>query len=75
MSEYGVFLFFIWSRLLTWVAPSPPPILYPSLFRLPQVASHTHYMPEHWVGKAHTLGVRKELLTMFHYKAQLFVEV
>ncbi|CAN0434336.1 unnamed protein product, partial [Laminaria digitata] len=40
-----------------------------------QVASHTHYMPEHWVGKAHTVGVRKELLTMFHYKAQLFVEV
>ncbi|CAN0020353.1 unnamed protein product [Ascophyllum nodosum] len=39
-----------------------------------KVAAHTHYMPEHWVGRAHTLEVRKELLSLFHYKAQLFLE-
>lgn len=40
-----------------------------------QVAAHTHYMPEHWRGKAHTVEVRTELLGLFHYKAQLFLEV
>lgn len=39
------------------------------------MAAHTHYMPEHWVGKAHTLEVRRELLSLFSYKAQLFLEV
>lgn len=40
-----------------------------------QVAAHTHYMPEHWLGKAHTAEVRTELLGLFRYKAQLFLEV
>ncbi|CAM9846126.1 unnamed protein product, partial [Scytosiphon promiscuus] len=39
-----------------------------------KVAAHTHYMPEHWRGKAHTVEVRTELLGLFHYKAQLFLE-
>lgn len=39
-----------------------------------QVASHTHFMPEHWWGKTHTAEVRGELLSMFKYKAQLFLE-
>ncbi|CAN0442554.1 unnamed protein product, partial [Ectocarpus sp. 8 AP-2014] len=39
-----------------------------------KVAAHTHYMPEHWLGKAHTVEVRAELLGLFHYKAQLFLE-
>lgn len=40
-----------------------------------KVAAHTHYLPEHWLGKAHTVEVRSELLGLFHYKAQLFLEV
>ncbi|CAM9970570.1 unnamed protein product, partial [Discosporangium mesarthrocarpum] len=40
-----------------------------------KVASHTHHMPEHWRGKAHTAGVREELRDLFQYKAQLFLQV
>lgn len=50
----------------------------PSLFdntTKKQVAAHTHYMPEHWLGKAHTAEVRTQLLGLFRYKAQLFLEV
>lgn len=39
-----------------------------------QVAAHTHFMPEQWWGKTHTSEVRGQLLSMFKYKAQLFLE-
>lgn len=37
-----------------------------------KICSHTHYYPDHWVGKAKTWDVRDEFCELFQYKASLF---
>jgi autophagy-related protein 9 len=33
------------------------------------IVSHIHYVPDHWVGQAHTQTVRAEFANLFQYKA------
>uniref|UniRef100_A0A7S1X4Z6 Autophagy-related protein 9 n=1 Tax=Tetraselmis chuii TaxID=63592 RepID=A0A7S1X4Z6_9CHLO len=39
-----------------------------------KVAKHTHFMPRHWRGRAHTREVQEQFERMYSYKALLFVE-
>ena len=39
-----------------------------------EVAAHTHYMPRHWRGRAHSLEVQDEFQSLFRYRAALFLE-
>ncbi|GAB4821600.1 hypothetical protein N2152v2_008646 [Parachlorella kessleri] len=38
------------------------------------VVAHTHYLPRHWRGRAHTREVQEQFEALFQYKALLFVE-
>jgi len=37
------------------------------------IATHTHYLPDEWVNKAHTPPVQNEFFSLFRYKAQLWL--
>lgn len=39
-----------------------------------EVAAHTHYLPRHWRGRAHSLEVQEEFESLFRYRAAIFVE-
>lgn len=39
-----------------------------------EVAVHTHHLPSHWHGRAHTLEVQNEFKSAFRYSASLFLE-
>ena len=39
-----------------------------------EVAAHTHYLPRHWRGRAHTLEVQEEFESLFRYRAGIFLE-
>lgn len=39
-----------------------------------EVAAHTHHLPRHWRGRAHTLEVQEEFASLFRYRALLFLE-
>ena len=41
---------------------------------LAQVVAHTHYLPRHWRGRAHTQEVQSSFQALFQFKALLFVE-
>ncbi|KAI3424722.1 hypothetical protein D9Q98_008111 [Chlorella vulgaris] len=41
---------------------------------LMEVVLHTHYLPRHWRGRAHTREVQQEFEALFQYKALLFLE-
>lgn len=36
--------------------------------------AHTHYLPRHWRGRAHTREVQSQFQTLFQFKAFLFLE-
>lgn len=38
------------------------------------VVAHTHYLPRHWRGRAHTREVQQQFQQLFQYKSVLFVE-
>ena len=39
-----------------------------------QVVAHTHYLPRHWRGRAHTREVQADFEGLFQFKALLFLE-
>ncbi len=39
-----------------------------------EVVAHTHYLPRHWRGRAHTREVQQQFQGLFQYKAMLFLE-
>ena len=39
-----------------------------------QVVTHTHYLPRHWRGRAHTREVQAAFEGLFQFKALLFLE-
>merc|ERR1711920_10273 len=41
---------------------------------LMQLASHTHYFPPNWHGRGYTFDIRNQLLQLYPYKAQLFLD-
>ncbi|KAL6780039.1 ATG9 [Auxenochlorella protothecoides x Auxenochlorella symbiontica] len=41
---------------------------------LTEVVTHTHYLPRHWRGRAHTLEVQEAFQGLFQFKAVLFFE-
>ena len=38
------------------------------------VVAHTHYLPRHWRGRAHTREVQEQFQQLFQYKSVLFLE-
>lgn len=39
-----------------------------------EVVAHTHYLPRHWRGRAHTREVQQQFMALFQFKALLFLE-
>ncbi|KAK9829634.1 hypothetical protein WJX72_006986 [[Myrmecia] bisecta] len=39
-----------------------------------EVVAHTHYLPRHWRGRAHTREVQEQFQGLFQFKALLFLE-
>ena len=46
----------------------------PSSWARTQVVAHTHYLPRHWRGRAHTREVQTDFEGLFQFKALLFGE-
>ena len=38
------------------------------------MVAHTHYLPRHWRGRAHTQEVQASFQALFQFKALLFLE-
>jgi len=39
-----------------------------------EVVAHTHFLPRHWRGRAHTREVQQQFQSLFQFKATLFLE-
>ncbi|KAK9802892.1 hypothetical protein WJX73_002447 [Symbiochloris irregularis] len=39
-----------------------------------EVTAHTHHLPRHWRGRAHTREVQQQFASLFQFKALLFME-
>jgi len=54
-------------KVCTGFIPNENIVFCPSAL-MKQILSHTHYIPDHWKGRAHTTDVRQEFSNLFQYK-------